>query len=215
MTTIFDPDGNAVPASLLEIGPCVVLQVKNEKTDGYNAVQLGFDEKRPKSTTKAQLAHFAKAGTTPKRFVMEIRIPKDDKTEFKAGQVIKTEEIFTVGDFVDVIGTTRGRGFQGVMKRWGMHGSDAAHGTHEYFRHGGSIGTHTKIARTLKGLKMPGQYGNEQVTMQNLKIIELHPEQNLVLVKGSVPGVKNNYLVLRIAKKKKRKPPVEKKTAAA
>jgi len=214
MTTFFDQDGNAIPATVLEIGPCVVIQVKNEKNDGYNAIQVGFDEKRLKSTNQTLLGHFQKAGITPKKFVMEILIPKGAKTEFKAGQVIKFSDVFNVGDIVDVIGWTKGRGFQGVFKRWGMHGSDGAHGTHEYFRHGGSIGTHTKIGRVLKGTKMPGHLGNERVTMENLKILEAHPDQDLVLVKGSVPGAKNGYLILRLSVKKPRKVSAEKKSAA-
>jgi len=214
MTTYFDAEGNAIPASVLEVGPCVVLQVKNEKKDGYNAVQLGFDEKRVKSTTKPLLGHFQKAGSTPKKFVMEVLIPEGDTTEYKPGQVIKFSEVFEPGDFVDAIAWTKGRGFQGVFKRWGMHGSDESHGTHEYRRHGGSIGTHTKPGRVLKGLKMPGQYGNERVTMQNLKILELHPDKDIILVKGSTPGVKNSYLILRLAKKKPRKQSAEKKSAA-
>ncbi len=213
MTTVYQ-EGNAVPATVLEIGPCVVLQVKNQKTDGYDALQVGLGEKRPKSTTKAMTGHFQKAGVTPKQFIMEILIPKGTKEEFKPGQTIKFSEVFNVGDIVDVVGWTKGRGFQGVFKRWGMHGADAAHGTHEYFRHGGSIGTHTKIGRVLKGTKMPGHLGNERVTMEKLKILELYPDQDLVLVKGSVPGGKNSRLILRLSVKKPRKISAEKKSAA-
>jgi len=205
MTTIFDQGGNAIPVTVVEAGPCMVIQVRTKENDGYRAVQLGFAEKRVKSTTNPLQNHFKKAGVTPKKFVLEIAIPDDSKTEFKPGQVIKLEEIFKAGDMVDAIGWTKGRGFQGVFKRWGFAGADAAHGTHEYFRHGGSIGTNTKPGHVLKGRKMPGQYGNERVAMLNLEIAEIKPEDNFILVKGSVPGVKNGYLIIRHAVKKRSK----------
>jgi large subunit ribosomal protein L3 len=205
MTTYFDADGNAQPVTVVEAGPCTVIQVKTKNKDGYNALQLGFDEKRMKSTTKPLQNHFKKAGATPKRFVFEIKVPDDSKTEFKLGQVIKLEEIFKTGDVVDAVGWTRGRGFAGVMKRWNFTGADGGHGTHEYFRHGGSIGTNTKPGHVLKGRKMPGHYGNEKVAMLNLEILDIKPEENIVLVKGSVPGVKNGYLIVRHAVKHVRK----------
>jgi len=205
MTTHFDEEGNALAATVVEAGPCTVLQVKTAEKDGYRALQLGFDEKRMKSTTKPLQNHFKKANATPKRFVFELRIPDDSTVEYQPGQVIKLEEIFKTGDVVDALGWTRGRGFQGVFKRWGFKGADGAHGTHEYFRHGGSIGMHTKPGHVLKGRKMPGQYGNEKVAMLNLEILEVKPEENLVLVRGSVPGVKNSYLIVRHAVKHARK----------
>jgi len=205
MTTYFDEEGNALAATVVEAGPCTVLQVKSKEKDGYRALQLGFDEKRMKSTTKPLQNHFKKANTTPKRFVCEIKIPDDSTVEYKPGQVIQLSEIFKAGDMVDAVGWTRGRGFQGVFKRWGFVGSDAAHGTHEYFRHGGSIGTNTKPGHVLKGRKMPGHYGNEKVAMLNLEILAIKPEDNLVLVRGSVPGVKNSYLIVRHAVKHARK----------
>jgi large subunit ribosomal protein L3 len=206
MTTLFDKDGNALPVTLVEAGPCTVVQVKTDKTDGYRALQLGFDEKRPKSTTKALQKHFQKANTTPKRFVLEVQIPKDSTAEFKPGQVIKLDEIFKVGDRVDVAGWSKGRGFQGVFKRWNFKGADSGHGTHEFFRHGGSIGTNTKPGHTLKGRKMPGHLGNERMTMLSLTIAEILPEQNFIFITGSVPGVKNGYLIVRHAVKKRGKP---------
>jgi len=219
MTTYFDAEGNALPITVVQAGPCVVIQVKTRDKDGYSALQLGFDEKRMKSTTRPLQEHFKKAGTTPKKFVFEIAVPDDSTTEFKPGQVIKPEEIFKAGDLVDALGWTRGRGFQGVFKRWNFKGADAGHGTHEFFRHGGSIGTNTKPGHTLKGRKMPGHYGNEKVAMLNLELLEVKPEESMVLIKGSVPGVKNGYLIVRHAvkhaKKRARQAPAESAPATA
>jgi large subunit ribosomal protein L3 len=205
MSTVFTPDGNAVPVTVIEAGPCVVLQVKDKDKDGYRALQLGFDEKRVKSACKPELAHCKKAETTPKKFVCEVRIPEASKTEFKIGQIIKFDEIFRDGDFVDVIGWTKGRGFQGVFKRWGFAGADAGHGTHEFFRHGGSIGTNTKPGHVHKGRKMPGHMGNERTTMLSLKVVAFKPEDNQILVRGSVPGMNNGYVLVKVAAKKRRK----------
>jgi len=201
MSTIFDQEGNAIPVTVLEVGPCAVVQVKTLEKDGYSGVQLGFDEKRQKSTNQALRGHFQKAQVPPKRFVLEIGLSQPNP-ELKPGQEIKLEQVFKVNEFVDVVGWTKGRGFQGVFKRWGFRGSDGAHGTHEYFRHGGSIGTNTTPGRVLKGKKMAGHYGNERVKMENLKIVEIKPEDNLMLVKGSVPGPKNRYIVVFHAVKK-------------
>ena len=205
MSTVFDQEGNAIPVTLLEVGPCVVIQVKTPERDGYYAVQLGFDEKKPKRTTKPLLGHFQKAQTTPKRFVREIRLSEDFSEELKPGQPIKLDEVFKPGDYVDVIGWSKGRGFQGVVKRWGFAGAPAGHGTHEYFRHGGSIGASALPGRVFKGKKMPGHYGVERVTAQNLKVIEVRAEENLLVVKGSVPGAKGSYLIIKQAVKKPRR----------
>ena len=212
MSTVFDEEGNAIPVTLLEVGPCVITQVKTMERDGYWAIQLGFDEKKPKRTTKPLLGHFQKAGTTPKRFVKEIRLKEEPSEDIKPGRVIKLEEVFQPGDFVDITGWTKGRGFPGVVKRWGFAGAPAGHGTHEYFRHPGSIGASTFPGRVLKGKKMPGRYGVERVTVQNLKVIEVRGEENLLVVKGSVPGPKGGYLIIKQAVKKPR--PAE-KTAQA
>ena len=214
MSTVFDQEGNAIPITLLEVGPCVVIQVKTSERDGYYAVQLGFDEKKPKRTTKPLLGHFQKAQTTPKRFVREIRLSEDFSGELKPGQSIKLDEVFKPGDYVDVIGWSKGRGFQGVVKRWGFAGSPAGHGTHEYFRHGGSIGASTSPGRVFKGKKMPGHYGVERVTVQNLKVIEVRAEENLLVVKGSVPGAKGSYLIIKQAVKKPRREEPEAQSSA-
>ena len=193
MTQIFDRVGNAIPVTLIQAGPCTVLQVKTKKRDGYNSIQLGFDEKKPKRTNKPQMAHFEKAGTSPKRFIREARV--DNPEAFQPGQLI-TAGVLRNGDLVDVTGISKGKGFAGVMKRHGFAGFSATHGTHESFRGPGSIGAAADPARVFKGKKMPGQMGDETVTVQNLEIIDVREAQNLIAIKGPVPGGKNGYLVI-------------------
>lgn len=199
MTQIFDRNGNAVPVTLVQAGPCTVLQVKTTQNDGYDAIQLGFDEKRPKRTNKPQMGRFEKADTTPKRFIREARV--DNPEAFSPGQVI-TAGVMRTGDFVDITGISKGKGFAGVMKRHGFAGHPATHGTHESFRGPGSIGAAADPARVFKGKKMPGQMGSETVTIQNLKVVDVREDQNLIAIKGPVPGGKNGYLVIKDAIKK-------------
>lgn len=200
MTQIFDTEGNAIPVTVLEAGPCSVLQVKTKDSDGYQAVQLGFDEKRESRTLKPAIGHFKKFQATPKRFVREIRTENLEGLE--PGKKVDVNN-FAVGDLVDVIGTSIGRGFQGVVKRHGFKGGPASHGS-MFGRVAGSIGSNTDPGRVLKGLKMPGQMGNEQVTIQNLRVEKIDFENHLILIRGAVPGFENNYVIVREAVKKRR-----------
>ncbi|WP_367913399.1 50S ribosomal protein L3 [Leadbetterella sp. DM7] len=193
MTTIFN-NGAAVPCTVIEAGPCVVTQVRTEESDGYKAIQLGFGEKKEKRTTKALLGHFKKANTTPKRKLVEF---KEFDKEFALGATIKVEDVFTEGEFVDVSGNTKGKGFQGVVKRHGFGGvGQTTHGQHNRARHPGSIGACSYPARVFKGLKMAGRMGNTKVTIQNLQVLKLFPEKNLIIVSGSIPGGKNGIVTL-------------------
>ena len=203
MTQIFDKDGNRVPVTVIQAGPNVVLDVKTPEKHGYTALKLGFEDQKEHRLTKPALGQFKKAGVTPKKFVKEIRIFTDEPLEYKVGQEIKVDEIFKAGDPVDVTGTSKGRGFQGVMKRHNFHGFIQTHGTHEYFRHGGSIGCSATPARVVKGRKMAGHMGNETVTIQNIKVVEVRPEENLLLVQGGIPGPNNGYVSVKFATKKR------------
>ncbi len=199
MTQIFAENGDVVPVTVIEAGPCAVVQVKTKEKEGYNALQLGFMEKKPQRVNRPLLGHFQKSGKGPFYILKEFRV--EDVGEYKLGQEI-TLDVFKVGDFVDVTGTSKGRGFAGVIKRHGFSGAPGSHGTHEYFRHGGSIGAAATPSKTFKGKKMPGHFGNSRVTVQNLRIVEIKPERNLLLVKGAVPGSVNSIVVIREAKKK-------------
>ncbi len=193
MTSLYNADGTAVPCTLIEAGPCVVTQVKTVETDGYNAVQLGFGEKKEKSTTKPLQGHFKKAGTTPKRKLVEF---KEFEKTLSLGDTIAAD-LFVEGDFVDAIGTSKGRGFQGVVKRHGFAGvGGQTHGQHNRARHPGSIGACSFPSRVFKGLRMAGRMGNDRVKVQNLRIVKVMPEKNLIVVSGSVPGAKNSFVIL-------------------
>lgn len=199
MTQVFLEDGNAAPATVIEAGPCPVIQKKTVEKDGYQALQLAF---LPKKTTKANKplqGHFAKADKGAYYVLREIRAT--DVSEIEVGQEI-TVDIFKAGEFVDVIGTSKGRGFTGVVKRHGFRGSPAGHGTHEYFRHGGSIGAAAYPSHTFRGMKMPGHHGNSRVTVQNLEIIDIRPEMNILLIRGAVPGWRNGIVIIQEAEKK-------------
>jgi len=199
MTQVFGENGNVTPITVIEAGPCAIIQIKTREKEGYNALQLGFMKKKPQRVNRPLSGHFKKSGTGPYYVLKEF--PVDDLGEYTVGQEI-TLEAFTVGGFVDVIGTSKGRGFAGVVKRHGFRGSPGSHGTHEYFRHGGSIGTSATPSRTFKGKRMPGHFGNSRITAQNLRIVDIKPEQNLLLVKGAVPGSINSIVIIREAKKK-------------
>lgn len=202
MTQVFDEDGNRVPVTLIQAGPCPVLQVKSAAgKDGYDAVVLGFEPIKEKSLNKPVLGRFRKWGATPVRFVREIRITQDELTMYPAPGEVLQAGFLKPGDKVDVTGHSRGRGFQGVMKRHGMHGFPDSHGTHEYFRHPGSIGNRTWPGRVIKGKRMPGHYGDERTTVLNLSVVAVMPEQNLVLVKGAIPGATGSLVTLRRAVK--------------
>jgi large subunit ribosomal protein L3 len=185
MTSIFEPNGKQTAVTIIEAGPCVVTQVKSQETDGYNAIQVAFGEKKEKNTTKAEKNHFAKASTSPKRFVKEFRNPDVQKA---LGETITTE-IFAEGETIDVVGTSKGKGFQGVVKRHGFSGvGEATHGQHDRSRAPGSVGGSSYPSRVFKGMRMAGQTGNEQVKVKGLKIVKIFAEKNYILVSGSVPG---------------------------
>ena len=193
MTSIFDDNGKNIPCTVIEAGPCIVTQVRTEEVDGYNALQLGFDDKAEKRANKAELGHVKKAGTSPKKKVVEFR---DFEGEFKLGDTLG-EDIFTEGEFVDVAATSKGKGFQGVVKRHGFAGvGQATHGQHNRLRAPGSIGAASYPARVFKGMKMGGRMGGETVKVQNLRVIKVVPEKNLLVVKGCVPGHKNAYVTI-------------------
>jgi large subunit ribosomal protein L3 len=194
MTSVFSVEGKNIPCTVIEAGPCVVTQVKTEVTDGYSAVQIGFDEKKEKHTTKAELGHFKKAGTTPKREVIEI--DASDDLDVKLGDTI-TVDMFSDTPWVSVTGTTKGKGFQGVVKRHGFRGvNDATHGQHNRLRAPGSLGASSWPSRVFKGMRMGGRDGGNTVTVDNLQVLKVIPESNLLVVKGSVPGAKNSYLII-------------------
>lgn len=199
MTSIYNADGQNIACTVIEAGPCVVTQIKNVETDGYRAVQLAFGERKEKNTPKALLGHFKKAGTTPKRNVVEFR---DFRKEFEGivevGKEIRVEQVFSEGDFVDVVGTSKGRGFQGVVKRHGFSGvGEATHGQHNRLRAPGSMGNASFASRVIKGKRLAGRMGNDRVKITNLRVMKIMPEQNLIVVSGSVPGAKNSTVILQ------------------
>lgn len=194
MTSVYDAVGNYVPCTVIEAGPCVITQIKTVETDGYKAVQLAFDDKKEKSTTKPLLGHFKKAGVSPKRKLVEF---KGFENELTLGQSLAAQDVFVEGDFVDVVGTAKGRGFQGVVKRHGFGGvGGQTHGQHNRARHAGSIGACSFPARVFKGTRMAGRMGNNRVKIQNLQILKVYPEHNLLVISGSVPGSKNSYVLI-------------------
>ncbi len=194
MTSIFSPEGKNLPCTVLEVGPCVVTQVKSEDVDGYRAVQIGYGEKKEKNTPKAETGHFKKAGTTPKRRVTEFRDYEMD--DLKLGDTL-TVDIFSEGEFVDIAGTSKGKGFQGVVKRHGFGGvGQATHGQHNRLRAPGSIGAGSDPSRVFKGMRMAGRMGGTRVKIQNLQVLKVDVEKNLLIVKGSVPGARNSFVIV-------------------
>ncbi|MGS2738597.1 50S ribosomal protein L3 [Sinomicrobium sp. M5D2P17] len=194
MTSIFDENGKNVPCTVIEAGPCVVTQVRTKEVDGYEALQLGFDDKAEKRASKAEVGHFKKAGVSPKKKIIEFQGFEGD---FKLGDTI-TVEHFREGEFVDVTGTSKGKGFQGVVKRHGFGGvGQATHGQHNRLRAPGSIGAASYPARVFKGMRMAGRMGAERVTVENLKVLKVVPEKNLIVIKGCVPGHKNAYVIVQ------------------
>ncbi len=194
MTSIFDENGKNIPCTVIEAGPCVVTQVRTEEVDGYVALQLGFDDKSEKQTVKAEASHFKKAGTVAKKKVVEI---KEFEQEHKLGDVI-TVDLFVEGEFVDVQGVSKGKGFQGVVKRHGFGGvGQATHGQHNRLRAPGSVGASSYPSRVFKGMRMAGRMGGDNVTVQNLKVLKVVAEKNLLVVKGAIPGHKNSYVIIQ------------------
>jgi len=193
MTSIFDAEGKNIPCTVIEAGPCVVTQIRTEETDGYKAVQLAFDEKKEKHTTAALKGHFAKAKTTPKRKIAEF---KEFTQEFSLGDTVKAD-LFAEGDFCDVVGISKGKGFMGVVKRHGFSGvGGTTHGQHNRLRAPGSMGASSWPSRVFPGMRMAGRTGYDRVKIQNLQVVKVIPEQNLILIKGAVPGHKGTYLTL-------------------
>ncbi|MFH2137777.1 MAG: 50S ribosomal protein L3 [Candidatus Omnitrophota bacterium] len=198
MTQIFKEDGTCVPVTAIVAGPCVVLQIKDQGKDGYQAVQLGFDEKKEKRTTKPLAGHFKKSKSSPKKFIREIS--SSDKEQYELGQKVEVD-IFKEGDFIDITGMSIGKGFQGGMKRFGWSGGPRTHGGMNH-RGPGSIGANTSPGRVVRGHPLPGHMGNRRITVQNLEVIKVDKENNTILVKGAVPGYSGTYLVIKKAKKK-------------
>ena len=196
MISVFSAEGKNIPCTVVEAGPCVVTQVRTVETDGYSAVQLAYDEKKEKRTSKALKGHFEKAGTTPKKKLVEFE--NDFAGELKLGDTVTVADIFTEDvKFVDVVGTSKGKGFQGVVKRHGFAGvGGETHGQHNRLRHPGSMGASSWPSRVFPGMRMAGHMGNERVKVFNLEVLKVIPENNLLVIKGSVPGAKGSYLIL-------------------
>lgn len=198
MTSVYSADGRSVACTVIEAGPCVVTQVKSVETDGYNAVQLGFGERKEKNTPKSLKGHFSRANTTPKKKVVEFRdFEAEENVKIDLGNTIKVEDIFKEGEYLDVIGKSKGKGFQGVVKRHGFSGvGDATHGQHNRLRAPGAIGACSFPARVFKGTRMAGRMGGNRVKAMNLEVVKILPEKNLIVVSGSVPGAKNSIVIL-------------------
>ncbi|HEY0055240.1 MAG TPA: 50S ribosomal protein L3 [Pedobacter sp.] len=193
MTSIFDAEGKNIPCTVIEAGPCVVTQIRTSDVDGYEAVQLAFDEKKEKNTSSQMKGHFSKANTTPKRKLVEFKTFEDEKS---LGDTV-TVEIFAEGDFVDVVGTSKGKGFQGVVKRHGFSGVGMqTHGQHNRLRAPGSLGASSWPSRVFKGMRMAGRTGGDRVKIQNLQVLKVYSEQNLLVVSGSIPGAKGSYVIV-------------------
>ena len=194
MTSVFSADGKNLPCTVIETGPCVVTQIKTVETDGYAAVQLGFQEKTEKHTNKPEAGHFKKAGVAPQRHLVEF---KDFEQDLKVGDKLTVDMLFEADTFVDVVGTSKGKGFQGVVKRHGFGGvGQSTHGQHNRLRAPGSVGASSFPSRVFKGMRMAGRMGGDRVTVQNLQILKVIPEHNLLLLKGSVPGAKNSIVYI-------------------
>jgi len=192
MTSVFGEDGKNIPCTVIEAGPCVVTQVKNAETDGYAAIQLAYDDKKEKHTSRPMLGHFKKANTTPKRKLVEFR----DWEGLQLGDVV-TVDLFANDNWVDVVGITKGKGFQGVVKRHGFNGvGGRTHGQHNRQRHPGSMGASSFPSRVLPGKRLAGRTGGDRVKIINLRVLKVIPESNLLLVKGSIPGAKGSYIII-------------------
>jgi len=193
MSSLFSPEGQQVPVTVLEVGPCVVTQVKTRATDGYDALQVGFAEKRGKRINKPVEGHLKKSGGQAYAFLKEISV--DDPSEYTLGQAL-TVDMFQVGERVDISGVSKGKGFSGGVKRWGFHGGGATHGS-MFHRAPGSVGASATPSKIIKGRKMPGHHGNQRVTVRNLEIVDIRPDQHLLIVKGAVPGCRSGLVEVR------------------
>ncbi len=194
MTSYYDAEGKAVGCTLVEVGPCVVTHVKTTEKDGYKAIQLGFSERKEKNTPQSLVGHFKKANTSPKAKLAEF---KTFEKALNLGDTLSVSDVFVEGDFIDVVGTSKGRGFQGVVKRHGFSGvGGQTHGQHNRARHAGSIGSCSFPARVFPGLRMAGRMGNQRTKVQNLQVLKLYPEKNLLVISGSLPGSINSFVIL-------------------
>jgi large subunit ribosomal protein L3 len=205
MTQIYAEDGNVQRVSVVEAGPLTVIGKRTVEKDGYSALVLGFEDRKGKHTNKPLAGMYKKANQAAKRTLREVRASAEFCGKYEVGQTLKLDEVFQVGQFIDARGTSRGRGFSGVVRRYMFAGGVQTHGTHEYRRHGGSIGTNMTPGRTLPNLRMPGQYGNETVSVMNLKIVRIDPEKHLLLIEGGIPGPQNGTVLIRHAVKKANK----------
>ena len=202
MTQIYSKEGEVLPVTIVDVSGNAVLRVKTaDSKDGYDAVQLGFGTRKPSRTNKPMQGEFEKAGVSPRQHVRELRLGADALGQYPAGQEVAASAIFAEGELVDVVGTSKGSGFTGVMKKYHFAGFESSHGAHEYYRHGGSIGTRLTPGHVLKGKKMPGQHGNAQITVQNMELLKLDAERNLLYIKGGVPGPTGGIVVVRKAVK--------------
>jgi large subunit ribosomal protein L3 len=204
-TQIFETDGRVTRVTVIEAGPVFVVGKRTLEKDGYTALILGLEERKAKHTTKPAAGAYKKANVTPKRILKELRCEAEFAAKWEVGQPLKLDEIFQPGQMVDARGTTRGRGFTGVMRRWNFAGNVTTHGTHEYRRHGGSIGTNMTPGRTLPNIKMAGQYGNETLSVLNIKVARVDAEKHILMLEGGVPGTRNGVVLVRNAVKTKKR----------
>jgi large subunit ribosomal protein L3 len=201
MTQIFDESGRVIPVTVVKVGPSVVVAKKTEERDGYSALVLGYEDTKESRLKGSELGVYKKANLAPKRHLMEARMKAEELDQYEIGQELGPD-LFNRGDYVDVTGNSKGRGFTGVIKRHGMSGAKSTHGTHEFFRHGGSIGASASPSHVFKGTKMPGRYGGTRITVQNLLLADVRPEQGILLIKGAVPGANRSYITVTHAAKK-------------
>jgi len=199
MTSVFSEDGRNLAVTVIEAGPCVVTQIKSQETDGYKALQLAFGEKKEKNTSAPMVGHFKKANTTPKKAVVEFRDFGDEFADMaQLGKEVRVQDVFVVGDFIDAVGISKGKGFQGVVKRHGFSGvGGQTHGQHNRLRAPGSMGNASFASRVIKGKRLPGRMGTDRVKLTNLKVVQIMPEHNLILISGSVPGPNNSTIILQ------------------
>lgn len=202
MTQVFEPDGSRMCVTAIEVGPCTVVQKRNMEKDGYIALQLGFEEKKESRVNRPELGHFKKVSLTPKKVLREFRVTQEIADSYEVGQEVNIG-LFSNGDIIDIKGTSKGKGFAGVMKTYGFHGGKASHGVHEVYRHGGALGMHQTPGRVLKGKKMAGQHSAKAVTVKGMKIVRMFSGDNLIFVKGAVPGSRNSLVQIRPAVKGK------------
>jgi large subunit ribosomal protein L3 len=201
MTQVFNPNGTLTGVTAVEVGPCVVVQKRTMEKDGYVAIQLGFEDKPERNTNRSELGHFSKSGSTPKRHLREFRVSEEVAAQYEVGQALGAN-LVTPGEIIDVTGLSRGLGFAGVFKRYGYHGGKATHGVHEVYRHGGSLGQNMTPGRVMKGKRMAGHQGNARTTVQNVEVMRVFAEDNIIFVKGPIPGGRNSMVMFR--------PPVKK-----